>query len=116
MSARLFLALILLALPACRCGGAKLTQVLMPPDSGLEVPGADGGCVPSAETCNGLDADCTGKIDAGLPMTSGGVGACAHSAPACSGGAPATCLPLAPTAEVCDGQDNDCDGQTDEDL
>ncbi|MFA5129171.1 MAG: MopE-related protein, partial [Patescibacteria group bacterium] len=51
---------------------------------------------PSAETCNGFDDNCDGRIDEGL------LNACG------------SCGPVTP--EYCDGADNDCDGSIDEDC
>jgi len=51
----------------------------------------------AAEACNGVDDDCDGDTDEGLPVNDCG-----------------TCGPV--PEEICDGDDNDCDGDTDEDL
>lgn len=58
--------------------------------------GACSGTGPIAETCNGADDDCDGRIDEGVRNACGTCGA-------------------VPT-EVCDGADNDCDGTVDEGL
>jgi hypothetical protein len=85
------------------------------------VPGCTGGgsmtCtpgMPSAETCNGIDDDCDGTIDDGLPTNSCGVGACAQTTPSCVDGAPRACVPGMPTMESCNGVDDDCDGTADD--
>ncbi|HEY5838462.1 MAG TPA: right-handed parallel beta-helix repeat-containing protein [Pyrinomonadaceae bacterium] len=75
---------------------------------------------PQAETCNGVDDDCDGQVDEGIPSqaTSCGVGACARSGErSCVGGQFIdSCTPGAPSADVCNGVDDDCDGQVDEDI
>ena len=68
------------------------------------------------EVCNGKDDDCDDLIDEGLGTLSCGVGACARTVDACSGGTPQTCVPGTPSAETCNGLDDDCDGATDEEL
>ncbi len=97
---------------ACACAGKKLKPVELVPDSGVVVIG----CTPAAEVCNGIDENCDGVVDDGLPLNTCGVGACKNSGPSCVNGAAVTCTPLAANAEICDGKDNDCDGMTDEDL
>jgi hypothetical protein len=62
-----------------------------------------------AETCDGRDNDCDGKIDEGARVTCG-VGLCARYAVGCSN----ACTPGEPFAETCDGYDDDCDGEVDE--
>ncbi len=69
------------------------------------------------EVCDGLDNDCNGVEDDGIPPMLCGLGQCAHEAPACVGGVPQECDHfLGAQEESCDGLDNDCDGLTDEGL
>ena len=79
--------------------------------------------MPSMETCDGLDNDCNGLTDDGIPGTGG----------TCATGAPGVCAPgtitckqsagawqidcfsdVEASPEVCDGLDNTCNGATDE--
>jgi hypothetical protein len=72
---------------------------------------------PSEETCNGVDDDCNGLIDEGLPIQiSCGLGECRRSIDYCTGGVLGTCVPGRASSEVCNGLDDDCDGQIDEDF
>ncbi|PYT18271.1 MAG: hypothetical protein DMF51_00535 [Acidobacteria bacterium] len=69
---------------------------------------------PSPEVCNGIDDDCNGAVDDGIPPVTCGVGACARSVAACVGGVPQTCTPGTPIPEICgNGIDDDCDGLID---
>jgi hypothetical protein len=72
-----------------------------------------------SETCDGVDNDCNGKVDDGLPP----LGACGTNQGECSQGTlvcingVAVCQnAVGPTIEVCDGKDNDCDGTPDNNL
>jgi hypothetical protein len=71
----------------------------------------------SNESCNGVDDDCDGEVDE-LGTFTCGVGVCARTVPACSGGTVSVCRPLAPaaTSDGCNGVDDDCDGAVDEDC
>jgi putative metal-binding protein len=88
-----------------------------------------GDTAPTQEQCNGLDDDCDGVIDNGVPV--GGPCTPAYdttvypgdrSAPpchpgitVCNGMGGTTCMGgVPPSPEVCDGVDNDCDGAIDE--
>jgi len=89
-----------------------------PGEGGTGEAGVDGGdaCVPSAEICDGLDNDCDGRVDNGLPMLNCGVGECARQVASCVGGQTNTCVEGTPTAETCDNLDNDCNGMADDGL
>ncbi|MBK8259703.1 MAG: proprotein convertase P-domain-containing protein [Polyangiaceae bacterium] len=67
-----------------------------------------------SEKCDGLDENCNGQTDDGIPDLMCGIGACMATGLACVNGTAGTCVPLSPTLEICDGVDNDCDQLTDE--
>ena len=76
----------------------------------------------SVETCNGLDDDCDGEVDNGIPLAPPCAkifGVCFDSKPRCVGGVWLACeaSSYGPNYEEdetrCDGLDNDCDGQVD---
>ena len=66
---------------------------------------------PSAEVCDGIDNNCNGVVDDGLPLSTCGVGACARTGSTCMA---SSCTPGSPSAEVCNGVDDDCDGTLDD--
>ena len=73
---------------------------------------------PGVELCNGLDDDCDGSADEGLPIgqpcETDLPGVCVDGRYVCDGGA-LDCAPVvAPSLEFCDGLDNDCNGLTDD--
>jgi RHS repeat-associated protein len=76
------------------------------------------GAQPSEEICNGIDDDCNGETDDGLPVVTCGQGECEREIPSCLDGAPFACDPEAGAADVelCNGIDDDCDGAIDEDA
>ena len=78
-----------------------------------------GEVTPAAETCNGVDDDCDGKVDDGNP---GGGAKCSTKLPGvCSAGSMTcvssklSCTPITPSSsEKCNLADDDCDGSCDE--
>ena len=87
---------------SCQCGVDRLVTTPKP--------------VCTAEVCNGLDDDCDGEVDDGLPTLDCGVGACAVTIASCRDGKTQTCTPGEPVAETCNGADDDCDGEVDDGL
>jgi hypothetical protein len=99
---------------ACRGGRRACVDGRYEPCAGQVLPGA--------ETCEGSDQDCDGRVDEAFPeqnqVCSVGVGGCRRDGlVACRDATPA-CDAMAgmPEEETCDGEDDDCDGELDEDL
>ena len=74
-----------------------------------------GGLAPDAEVCDGVDNDCDGSVDEGLPTVTCGsnVGECKEGVQQCIDGKIECVGAVGPVPEVCDGKDNDCDGEID---
>ena len=66
----------------------------------------------SAESCDGADNDCDGRVDEDLTRACSS--ACGDGEEKCVAGSWTGCDAAQPTAETCDGDDNDCDGDVDE--
>ena len=100
-----------------------------PPGQACDANGncVPGGCVPWAESCNGIDDDCDGVVDndtdPNVPLCSND-GVCTNGqcswlpcntdadcpvGQLCTNGA-CTAVGCQPAPEQCDGKDNDCDG------
>ncbi|MCZ7680053.1 MAG: MopE-related protein [Sandaracinaceae bacterium] len=79
----------------------------------------DGGTGPTPEVCNGLDDDCDGVIDDGIPVGAPcgtDVGECQPGRNVCRDGALVCEGAVDAIDEVCNALDDDCDGAVDEGL
>jgi hypothetical protein len=65
-----------------------------------------------AESCNGVDDDCDGRVDEALLREC--ASACGAGTETCVMGAYSGCTARAPGTEACNRVDDDCDGATDE--
>jgi hypothetical protein len=85
-----------------------------------DLQGVWGSCVgevlPAPDVCNGLDDNCDGGTDTGIPAVTCGVGACQATVPGCVNGQVPPCVPGQPQAETCNGLDDDCNGVVDDGL
>ena len=76
--------------------------------------------MPAQEDCDGVDNDCNGAIDDGVPASqpceiTNEHGSCTGQE-VCFGSAGWVCQATVPSEEVCNGKDDDCDGAADEDF
>ena len=78
----------------------------------------DGWIGPSVEVCDGLDNDCDGTVDDGVPGLGQPCGVnqlpCKAGATACVSGAIVCQGATGPQPEICDGVDNNCNGVIDD--
>jgi hypothetical protein len=80
-----------------------------------------GGVLPGAEVCDGVDNNCNGQTDEGNPgggasCGSVNVGTCKAGTMTCTGGVLLCQGSVGPTQELCDNLDNDCNGKVDDNI
>jgi hypothetical protein len=94
------------------CGAGACQTAVVQCSGASEIACVPG--VPSDETCNGIDDDCNGLTDEGLPQRlTCGTGECMRTVEFCTNGAAGVCTPGSPVQEICNGLDDDCDGTPD---
>ncbi len=76
---------------------------------------------PGMETCNGIDDDCNGTVDDGIPQvgmacSTAGLGECQPGHWVCNGTSLQCVANNTPQPESCDGKDNDCNGLVDDNV
>jgi hypothetical protein len=106
---------------ACQQRSCVLVRCIEPWVDADGAPGNGCECEPSGpEKCDGLDNDCNGAVDDGLPND---LGACGETKGECEAGrlecrnSQLVCVGAkGREAELCDGKDNDCDGVIDNNL
>jgi hypothetical protein len=102
-------------------GGSGGASTSTSTTSSSSASSSSGGCVPTAELCNGLDDDCNGTVDDGDPgggtpcMAQGVFGICQLGTVHCKNGA-LKCTPGSPQPETCNGLDDNCDSFVDEGI
>ncbi|MBH24020.1 MAG: hypothetical protein CMH57_06140 [Myxococcales bacterium] len=74
---------------------------------------------PEAESCNGRDDNCDGRIDEGNPgggasCNTGGMGVCGVGVERCMGSEIVCVQDRQPSDELCNGEDDNCNGSIDE--
>jgi hypothetical protein len=109
------------------CGTTDIGACQLGTQTCVAATGTWGACTgaigPTAERCDGSDADCDGTADEGCPCTLGMMQSCGTDDGACRLGTQ-TCSATGtwgactggqgPITESCNGADDDCDGMTDE--